>query len=516
VTKPSGLYRRQVLRNTVASGIANGWTIVLSLVSVPLLLKGLGSDAFGLWAIVFTFSAVSGWFSLADLGLGIATVRAAADRAALDDRDGLGRVMGTSLLMYLGLASVCGLAFAIAAPLVLPGAFATPTDQVAGLEIAARAFGAQIFVDLLSLGIMAGLEGVQRLDLARAADSGRRTLVVVATVVVALAGGGLAGVAVASLAASVVGAVAMMIAFQVRSRVQLRAGRQEARDLLAYGGQVALLRGTGVLHRTMDRLVVGAILGPGAVTLVEIATQIQNGVAALLSATTQVVTASASWLRARADTETLRELLIRGTKYSTLVTVTVAAIVMVLADPFLALWVGSAYADAVLLVVLALVYLITQAPIQVGSNLLQGTGHVRAILGPAAAGVAVNLTTSIVLVRAIGTPGAFIGTLLGGTVLSPILLRNVLHQAQLPLPTFWRLSVWPAVPVALAAAAGAGAVRLLPLGNLATVLLGTLAGLGGGGFVAYRWATPPHELAELRDATLRKRPAETEPPATTG
>ncbi|MFN8018490.1 MAG: hypothetical protein U0P45_10240 [Acidimicrobiales bacterium] len=86
---PPGRYRRQLLRNTAATALANGWTILLTLVALPLMLRGLGTAAFGVWALLQTFSAVTGWLSLADLGMGVAATRGVADRAAVEDHDGV-------------------------------------------------------------------------------------------------------------------------------------------------------------------------------------------------------------------------------------------------------------------------------------------------------------------------------------------------------------------------------------------------------------------------------------------
>lgn len=489
--------RRQIILNTFASVLANGWMILLTLVALPLLLHGLGSDAFGTWVLLLTFSATNGWLSLADIGLGIATVRAAAHHHSTGDEGELGAVLGTSLGLYLALAVACTVVFELVAPWLLPRLFSTPESLDGELATAIRLFGVQLLFDLLAVGIMAALEGSQRLDFARVVDSTNRTLTTAATVVVALAGGGLAGVAGASLAGSAVAFVVALVLLRRTVRVPLRLDRGTGSELIRYGSRIGVLRGAGVLHRTMDRLIVGAILGPAAVTVVEIATQLQNGAAAVLSATTQATTAGASWLRARAETDKLQELLLRGTKYSTLVTWPVSTILLVLAGPIVTIWVGSSYDAAVVPLVLAMIYLMSQTPVQVGSNLLQGTGHAGSVVGPAIAGVAVNLATSIPLVHAFGVPGAFVGTLIGGTVLTPPLLRNVLRITDLRLGRFLTESVVPVLPVALATAVGAGVVLLLPVGNLATVIVGGGAGIALATVVALRWATTATERADL-------------------
>ena len=324
LTEPSR-FRRRALINTASTGLGNGWAMVVALVSLPLLLDGLGRTAFGTWVLIQTFSAVTGWLSLADIGVGVAATRAIAERASLgDDRSSAG-IVSSALVLFAALGLVCAVALAVLGPLLLPGLFNTPDALRDGLRLALLIFAAQIVMDLLTEGFEACLEGFQRVDLSRAVDATRRTLVAVATVVAAQVDHRLEVVAAASLAASIVGALAggVVLSRQLPLR-SFTPSAEQIRNLLRYGRTVAILRPLGVLQRTMDRLVVGAVLGPGPVALVEVATQIQSGADAVLSASGYAVAPASSWLSAREDRTTLRELLHRGTKYSLLVTVPVA------------------------------------------------------------------------------------------------------------------------------------------------------------------------------------------------
>src|SRR5687767_10023108 len=93
-------YRRSVLRGTMATGVANLWAIVLGLVTLPIMPAGLGVQAFGLWVLIQTFSATTGWLSLGDLGLTTAGTRAVAAAQAVDDRHATARFAGTALALF--------------------------------------------------------------------------------------------------------------------------------------------------------------------------------------------------------------------------------------------------------------------------------------------------------------------------------------------------------------------------------------------------------------------------------
>jgi O-antigen/teichoic acid export membrane protein len=500
-----GRFRRQVLLNTASTGLANGWAMVVTLVSLPLLLQGLGPAAFGTWVLVQTFSAVTGWFSLADAGVGTAATRAVAEKASLGDTTAVSRLVSSALSVSAGLGVICAAALALAGPALLPGLFNTPDRLRDDLRLALLVFAVQVLLDLLTEGAEACLEGLQRVDLSRGIDVVRRTLVAGATVVVARSTGDLSDVAIASVVASAVGtiAAAAVLGRHLPARL-VRPSASDVRRLLSYARAVAVLRPLGVLQRTMDRLVVGAVLGPSTVSLVEIATQVQNGADAVLSATSYSVVPSAAWLSAREDRRTLQELLHRGTKYSVLATVPVAALTAVLAGPLVRVWLGDRYSDAAGLAVMALLTVIVVAPLQVGSSLLLGVGRAGEILRAAGAAVAVNLAASLVLVHVTGIVGVFQATLLASAVLVPLLTRPVLRAVDSNVAGFVADAVVPTIAPTVALVAGAGAVVLLPLSDGLTLVAGTVAGLGAYALVALRWAVDRDELAELR-AAVRPR-----------
>ena len=204
------------------------------------------------------------------------------------------------------------------------------------------------------------------------------------------------------------------------------------------------------------------------------------------------------------DRATLQELFVFGTKYSNLVAFVLTAAGMMLAAPIVRLWVGSEYSGAATMLAVALPYVALSAPLAVGSNMLQGMGHARLVVPPALAAISVNLVASVLLVHAMGAIGTFVGTFAGVAVLTPPLLWVVLRETGVPWRRFWGEAVVPALLPALAFAATAGCVVALPLGDLATLLLATAAGLAAAAAAALRWTVRIPELRELRDVLLRR------------
>ncbi|HEX4493096.1 MAG TPA: oligosaccharide flippase family protein [Acidimicrobiia bacterium] len=469
-------YRRRVLLNTASTSAATVWSMVVMLVWVPLLLHGLGASAFGVWALLQAFSATNGWLSVAELGIGTSITTFVAERAARDEHDeaaAVGRA-GTVVLLVIGV--ICAIAMVAFGLTAFAGAFHVPHSLRDDLRVAIPFFAVQIVPDLLLKGSTSELEGHQRVDLSRVVDGARRTLVAATTSVVALAGGGLAGVAIASLVATAVAAMfGAALAHRVGGRATARGWTRQLRPVAAYSWRVALVDAQGVLHRSMDRVIVGAAIGPEAVALVEIATQVQNAANAVLAAASYAVISSSAWLRSRGDHASLRELLERGTRYSLLVTWPFAVGIAVLAGPLIHVWVGGRYHDAAGLVAVALVPLVA-APFAVGSNMLRGTGRISRVLWPAVAATTVNLVASIVLVNRYGIVGVFVGTIIGTAVLVPSLGRAVLDEYGVTVREFLGQAVVPALVPNLILFAVALATTALLRGAVVTIAVTAVVG----------------------------------------
>ena len=482
-------------------GAGNVWAMIVQLVSLPLVLKGLGSTAFGLWVLIQTFSANSGWLSLLDAGLVTAGTREIAIGESLGDRARSATTTVTLLIFLAAIGIVAGAVFGVLGVTVLPGLFGTPESLDHAFRVAAVFFGAQVVFDFLTNGLEGALEGVHRVDLSRVIDAVRRTGIAIATSIAALVTKNLATVSGWSLVASVVATITGSVLLAGRRLDWCGPTRAATRALFQYGKTVAFLRPIGVLHRTVDRMIVGIILGPQAVTLVEIATQIQGGADAFVSASSYAVMPSAAWLHAREDHGTLRQLLDRGTKYLLVLCIPLMLTIMVLAGPIVRVWVGPRYGDAAGLVAVALIYQVIVAPMAIGSNMLLGSGHAGDILRAVLAAIAINVGLSIVLVNHIGIVGAFIATIAGAVVSTPMLLRSILRRFATPLAEFVRSAIVPCLAPSLLAALGA-AIGLL-LGSRALIQL--ILGIAFAGLVAIpaalRWSVTRAELT----AILRRR-----------
>jgi O-antigen/teichoic acid export membrane protein len=191
-------------------------------------------------------------------------------------------------------------------------------------------------------------------------------------------------------------------------------------------------------------------------------------------------------------------LLIRGTKYTCLVTLPVVVGAMLLVRPIVTVWVGSANIEAAGLAALALAYTGVTAPMQVSSALLIGVGRASIVLRAAAVAIVINLVGSIVLVHLIGIAGAFLATLAGALVLVPVVIRAGTAEVGARAATFGREALVPLLIPLAALALVVTLVVVSPLGNLVTILVAALLGALVYGGLALRFSISRQERLLLR------------------
>lgn len=496
MSRPERPYQRLLLRNTAVTGITGIWAVALAAAIVPVLLSRLGTEEFGLWALLWSFSAVNGWLSLATVGLATASTRRTAAAAVAGEP---AAAAGT-VTLFGGVGIILGLVVLGAGPAALGAMVATDASLTTPFEQAIRWSALWIGGEATFVGCAAVLEGRQRVDQARALDATRRTVVSGAAVAAALSGASIAGVMAASGVAAIGAAAAAVGVLCVGSREFRPLGRpRELGVLAADTRRLMTLNASGVLHRSMDRMLVATMIGPAAVAAVEVASRLRDIAQLVLSTSSHTTISAASWLDAQAEEAKLQRLVAVGTRLSLLATWGTVAVLAVYASPLIELWLGDRTPeDVVPLALLGLAYTAAVAPLQVGVNALTGTGRVARVTVAAWTGVLVNLVASVILIEQWGVVGAFVGTLFGTVVVIPLLAPAVLdlfgpHRLRALGREVVRV-LPPPVLVALGgvvvAAAGWSPVPTLVVGAAITIAVGVPAAL--------RWSVGRDDLLPER------------------
>jgi O-antigen/teichoic acid export membrane protein len=90
--------RYKLFRNSLSSLLQLAVTTVVGLVLPPILLKFLGFEAYGVWALIILVNA---YVALIDLGFGSSLVKLTAEAAVVDNREQIRNLMNGSLALYV-------------------------------------------------------------------------------------------------------------------------------------------------------------------------------------------------------------------------------------------------------------------------------------------------------------------------------------------------------------------------------------------------------------------------------
>jgi O-antigen/teichoic acid export membrane protein len=366
---------RLLARNTLLSLIAQLAPLVVALVTVPLLIKGLGSDRFGVLTLAWT---LIGYFGLFDFGLGRALVQAVSEALGSRDEGRLREVTSIALTALLALGIVAAVLLAALAHWL--------AYDVLQMEDTLRSEAANSFV-LLALSLpfvmtSVGLRGIFEAH----QDFGIATALRLPYGVFSFVGPLLllpyTRNLTAIVAAIVVGRAVTAIAYAVAARrrypwLRLFSTRNPMAivPLLHMGGWMTVSNVVSPILSNMDRFLVGAMISMSAVayyvTPYEMVTKLLIVPGAVLAVFFPAFAATHA-----TDPRRTAVLLDRVTRMLLIFQFPAIVILTAFADEILRLWVGADFAlhSALVLKILAFGVLINSLG-QVPYSLLQATGR---------------------------------------------------------------------------------------------------------------------------------------------
>ena len=354
-----------------------GWALpmVAALVTVPLLIRGLGAERFGILTVGWV---VLGYFSLFDLGVGRALTKMVSERLGAGRADDLPPLVWTALLLMTLLGVAGAVVLALVSPWLVGHALKISPEHEGE---ALRAFYLLAFSlpwVISTTGFSGILEANQRFGLV----SGLRVPIGFFTYASPLLVLPFSHSLVPVIGLLVLGRLVAWAAYlaaclhvlpQLRKRVAIEWGK--ARGLVQLGGWMTVSNVVSPLMTYFDRFLIGGLISMAAVayyvTPYDMVTKLLMVPHSLFGVLFPAMAATFAMDRSRTEL-----LLGRGVRALFLVMFPVTLVVATLAHEGMTLWVGKAFAShsAVVLQWLAVgvfINCLAQAPFA----LLQGAGR---------------------------------------------------------------------------------------------------------------------------------------------
>jgi len=335
---------RLLARNALWNLVGNGSPILVAVFCIPVLIRGLGTDRFGVLTLTW---AVIGYGSLFDLGLGRALTQLVARKLGAAEDHGVPTLVWTSLLLMLLLGLIGAAVVVLLAPWLVERVLHVP----AGLQRETiRSFyliGLSIPVVTSTAGLRGFLEAHQRFGWINALRVPTSVLTFVAPLLVLPFSKNLFSV-VAALAVVRLIACAAHLLLCLRFAPELRQGiaweSGAVGALLRFGGWMTVSNVVGPLMVTVDRFLIAAVLSVGAVayyaTPYEVVTKFWIVPGAIIGVMFPAFSTSFVQDHAR-----MAYLFRRSAKYLLLVLFPIVLLVVVLAQDGLRAWLGAEFAQ---------------------------------------------------------------------------------------------------------------------------------------------------------------------------
>ena len=259
--------------------------------------------------------------------------------------------------------------------------------------------------------------------------------------------------------------------------------RERLMAIVPTAGWLLVVELSNLAMYAFSRVILGAYRSPTAVGQFEGPVRAHNLLYALGGALAVPVVPTASRYVAGGEERRLRELALRGTRYTLALFVPLCVTLMVLAEPILEVWLGDRYGEGATALAILISYWLLYGGLVVTPGFLVGAGRARTAGLVFACAAVLNLALSLVLTPELGIEGPALGTAIPFFLAFPLLLRAGLDASGAALGELARRAWLPAYTLGLVLAAVLVAVRLgLEPETLPAVLV-----TAAGGVLAY-WA----------------------------
>lgn len=445
---------RRILRSGVASSAHQVLSALCTLVAVPLVIRRLPAEEFGVWISLSTVIILLGFL---DLGVGSALVGGMARAQAAGDKEQAQEILSSAFYGLAAVSVVLAAVFWLAYPHIgwasLLGVEAADSRHAAARSVAIVVAGILVSVPLsVASRAQTGLQEGETVVLWRAIG----TLAQLASVVALFLVGATLEWFVVSLAAGpVLGSLLNTVALFTGKRRWLQARWKRAsvrtfRRLGSTGSLFFLLLLASTVAYQCDALVVAHFLGSAEAGQYGVPFRLFMFVPSIVSIALVPLWPAYADAWEGGDRGWIRRTFWRSLAFAVAANGAAGAALLALARPLLHLWVGDAVHPSTTFLVAMFVYVLVWGASGSVAMLLNGCNGLKFQLVVAVAMLAVNVPLSIALLDPLGVAGPVVGTVAAQAVMVlipagfyiPALLRRVGPAATAPAaePAYWRSS----------------------------------------------------------------------------
>jgi len=398
--------------HNVASGLIRLVLIApVPFLLTPFLLRHLGTQGFGAWAV---FVSINSLTSLADIGVMGTLTKHVSQHYTLQDYTNLNKVVNAGILIFLAVAVLGVLAVNLAAGFLISAFFRSAQVPHAQLQFVIRLLTVSIALNLLTYPFSSVISGLQRLDVVNLFWALNTIISAAGAALFVSLGFGIEGLVYAIvLTTSVLFVLNIGVARHLvpQLRIQPASVRwSDVKELSAFSTQIYVSQVATAVYIHTEKLLLAHFTGLTAAGWYDIANDLAMKIRNFPALLITPLMPAASELDARQDSARAQELYYRAHKYLAFVGIGMFLVVALVAHRFVELWLGPGFTGtARALIVLTGVQIgnLAAAPALL---MLIGKGILRPAVRFALVGMVGTLIVSTALIAMFGFTGALYGT----------------------------------------------------------------------------------------------------------
>jgi O-antigen/teichoic acid export membrane protein len=347
--------KRLAIRSVLSNWIGFGCLFLLTLIVTPIVVNGLGKATYGLWAIVVSLTSYT---DLIDMGFRAGGVKFIAQYHAVGDHRAVNRVLNTTLVVNLVLATGAFL-IVLSVAMLAPYVFDLAGYSAAEFRWAVIICGFDVAISILGEGFGATLPALTRFDLVMLLVVASRCLIAAAIVLILHLGGGLLEMAFAVLG---VGLVRQFCQYQLARRLlngvhlsKRHFDREMLGTLFNFSLLHVFIQGANKLTTHLCPLLTGAVLGPVSVTYFTISESLVRQSGKITKAIGMVTMPVASRLDSQERSAELVRMLVIVSRSLLSLSLLIVIVTIGMGRQFVDFWLGAGYSDDVYPVLCVLV-----------------------------------------------------------------------------------------------------------------------------------------------------------------
>lgn len=420
--------KEKIIKNTFFNGLTSFSNMLIYFLLMPFIVSKLGITLFGIY--ILTTSLVN-YGVMFELGASSALVKFVAKYKAEGDDENIKRVISTIFVFYLGIGLLSATVIFIIGSLLLnnfniPREYQSLTKDIMYI----LAIGSFLTWPLSTFRNV--LAGLQRYEIIAQIGLLSSMITGIATIILLLSGRGLLEIVIVETIIKVANLIFLaIIAFYLLGYNPVKLGkikRESATTLLGFSLLVYLIRFADQISYRSDTIVIGLFLPVGAIAIFEGANKIQGFVRKVFLVSNSAILPAASELHAKNSSESIKKLLLSGSRYVGAVTLSIALPLFLLSKWLLVAWLGPTFEQSSILAQVFLSFWFFNALTGLSGTLLIGIGKVKSYSKLVVIKSLLNLVLSVALVRYLGILGVILGTVLSEVLFFPALINYTLRE----------------------------------------------------------------------------------------